>query len=165
MDWLRSEDLKEVKDLTAPVVIIAEQRRLILGYTSWNTGQIYELGSLARASSFIANFLKPRLMQSHTTVMIPLHKRIFFVRLLHCSEFSSWLSKISQTLHAISGIQFQLGSGGLGERWPFGSVCLAGAPACDRGGCGALRNLGVSFLIRFMIGLPQSLSPVPLLVN
>ncbi len=34
MDWLRSEDLKEEKDVTAPVVIIAEQGRLILGYTS-----------------------------------------------------------------------------------------------------------------------------------
>jgi hypothetical protein len=29
MDWLRSEDLKEEKDVTAPVLIIAEQGRLI----------------------------------------------------------------------------------------------------------------------------------------
>ena len=37
MDWLRSEDLKEEKDVTAPIAIVAEQGRLILGYTSWNT--------------------------------------------------------------------------------------------------------------------------------
>jgi hypothetical protein len=30
MDWLRSEDLKEEKDVTAPVVTIADQGRLIL---------------------------------------------------------------------------------------------------------------------------------------
>jgi hypothetical protein len=72
----------------------------------------------------IADFLKPKLMQSHTTVMIPLHKRVVFVRLLHCPEFSSWLSKIGQTLDAISGIQFHLGRGGLDEWWPLGSVCV-----------------------------------------
>ncbi len=47
MDWLRSEDLKEEKDVTAPIVIIAEPGRLILDCTSWNTVK-YELGSLAR---------------------------------------------------------------------------------------------------------------------
>jgi hypothetical protein len=40
MDWLRSEDLKEEKDVTAPVVIIAEQGRLILGTRHGNTGQV-----------------------------------------------------------------------------------------------------------------------------
>jgi hypothetical protein len=73
----------------------------------------------------IADFLKPRFMQSHSTVVVPLYERVVFVRLLNCSEFSSWLSKISQTLDAISGIQFQLGSGGLDERWPLGSVCFS----------------------------------------
>ena len=125
MDWLRSEDLKEEKDVTAPVVIIAEQGRLIFGYPSWEHGSSLRTGELRKGIVLIADFLKPRLMQSHTTVMIPFHKRIVFVRLLHCSEFSSWLSKISQTLHAISGIQFELGSGGLGERWPIGSVCFS----------------------------------------
>ena len=39
MDWLRSEDLKEEKDVTAPVLIVAEQGRLILGYPCpGNTG-------------------------------------------------------------------------------------------------------------------------------
>ena len=54
--------------------------------------------------------------------MIPLHKRVVFVRLLNCAEFPSRFSKISQTLDAISGIQFHLGSGGLDEWWPLGSV-------------------------------------------
>jgi hypothetical protein len=48
MDWLRSEDLKEEKDVTAPVVIIAEQGRLILGYTSWNTVKSKNWGTWQR---------------------------------------------------------------------------------------------------------------------
>ena len=75
--------------------------------------------------SLIANFLKPRLVQSHSTVIIPLYKRVVFVRLLNCSEFSSRLPKISQTLDTITGIQFQVGSIGLAERWPLGSVCVS----------------------------------------
>ena len=44
-----------------------------------------------------------RLAQSHSTVVIPLYKRVVFVRLLNCTEFSSRLSEISQTLDAITG--------------------------------------------------------------
>jgi hypothetical protein len=72
--------------------------------------------------SFLADLLEPRLMQSHSTVVIPLYKRVVFVRLLNCSEFSSRLSEISQTLDAITGIQFRVGSSGLDERWPPGSI-------------------------------------------
>jgi hypothetical protein len=72
-----------------------------------------------------ADFLKPRLAQFHTTVVIPLYKRVVFVRLLNCSEFSGRFSKISQTLDAIPGIQFRVGSAGLNERWPLGSVCIS----------------------------------------
>jgi hypothetical protein len=72
--------------------------------------------------SFLADLLEPRLVQSHTTVVIPLYERVVFVRLLNCSEFSSRLSEISQTLDAITGIQFQVGSSGLDERWPLGSI-------------------------------------------
>jgi hypothetical protein len=57
IDWLRSEDLKEEKDVTAPVVVLAEQGRLILGYPVLEHGQIYELGSLVRASSLLLIFL------------------------------------------------------------------------------------------------------------
>jgi len=72
--------------------------------------------------SFLADLLEPRLVQSHSTVVIPLYERVLFVRLLNCSEFSSRLSEISQTLDAITGIQFRVGSSGLDERWPPGSI-------------------------------------------
>jgi hypothetical protein len=78
--------------------------------------------------NFIANFLKPRSVQSHSTVIIPLYKGVVFVRLLNCSEFSSRLSEISQTLDAITGIQFRIRSRGLDERWSLGSVCVSTCP-------------------------------------
>ena len=39
--------------------------------------------------SFPADLLEPRLVQSHSTVIIPLYKRIVAIRLLNCSEFSA----------------------------------------------------------------------------
>ena len=63
--------------------------------------------------NLIADFLKPRLAQPHSTVVIPLYKRVVFIRLLNCSEFFSRLSKISQALDAITGFQFRVGSRGL----------------------------------------------------
>jgi quercetin dioxygenase-like cupin family protein len=56
-----------------------------------------------KGTNLLANFFEPRLAQSHTTVVIPLYKRVVFVRLLNCTEFSSRLSEISQTLDAITG--------------------------------------------------------------
>jgi hypothetical protein len=75
---------------------------------------------------FLADLLEPRLVKPLATVVIPLYKRVVFVRLLNCTEFSSRLSEISQTLDAITGIQFRLGSRGLDERWSLGSVCVSG---------------------------------------
>jgi hypothetical protein len=63
------------------------------------------------------NLLEPRLVESHTTVIIPSHDRVIFVSLLNCAEFSSRLSEVAQTLDAISGIQVLVGGRGLGERW------------------------------------------------
>jgi len=56
------------------------------------------------------------------------------------------------------------------EGWTSGGLLArsesAGAPACERGGCGALRSLGVSLLIRLILHCPRSLpSPVHLLVK
>jgi hypothetical protein len=65
------------------------------------------------------------LVLARSTVIIPLYNRVIFVRLLNGSEFSSRFSKISQTHDSISGIQFRVGSGGLDERRPFGSVCVS----------------------------------------
>jgi hypothetical protein len=57
-----------------------------------------------------------------TSVIIPFDERVIFVGLLNRAEFSSRLSEITQTLDAISGIQFLVGGGGLKERRPLGTV-------------------------------------------
>ncbi len=75
--------------------------------------------------SFLADLLEPGLAQSHSTVIIPLYKRIVFVGLLNYSEFSSRLPKISQALDARTGIQFRVGDRGLDKPWPLGSICLS----------------------------------------
>ena len=49
------------------------------------------------------------------TVTIPFDDRVIFVSLLHRAEFSSRLSKVAQTLDAISGIQFLAADGGLNK--------------------------------------------------
>jgi hypothetical protein len=47
------------------------------------------------------------------------------------------------------------------EGWTSGGLLArsasAGAPACDRGGCGALRSFGVSLLIRLIFHYPSGL--------
>ena len=40
------------------------------------------------------NLLEPRLVESHTTVIIPFDDRVIFVNLLNCAEFSSRLSDL-----------------------------------------------------------------------
>jgi hypothetical protein len=64
------------------------------------------------------------LVLARSAIIIPLYNRVIFVRLLNGSEFSSRLSKISQTHDSISGIQFRVGSRGLDEGRPFGAVCV-----------------------------------------
>jgi hypothetical protein len=61
-------------------------------------------------------------VESHTTVITPFDDRVVFVSLLNCTDFSSRLSEVAQTLDAISGIQFLVGGRGLGERWLLGAV-------------------------------------------
>ena len=75
---------------------------------------------LGKGMSFLANFLEPRLVQSHSTVIIPLYNRVVFVRLLNRSEFSNRSSEVTQTLDAITWSQFRVGSGGWESRafWP-----------------------------------------------
>jgi len=68
------------------------------------------------------NLLERRLVHPHATVIIPLHDRVIFVSLLNCAEFSSRLSEVAQPLDAISGIQFLVAGGGLGEPWLLGSI-------------------------------------------
>ena len=68
------------------------------------------------------NFLEPRLVQSHSTVIIPLDDGILFVGSLNCAEFSGRLSEVTQPLDAISRSQLRAGCRGLNERRSFGSV-------------------------------------------
>jgi hypothetical protein len=68
------------------------------------------------------DLLERRLVDPHTTVIIPLDDRVIFVSLLNCAEFSSRLSEVAQTLDAISGNQLLASGGGLGERWSLGTV-------------------------------------------
>jgi hypothetical protein len=68
------------------------------------------------------NLLERRLVDPHTTVIIPLDDRVIFVGLLNCAEFSSRLSEVAQTLDAISRTQFLVGGRRLGERWSLGAV-------------------------------------------
>jgi phage protein D len=75
--------------------------------------------------NLVADFLKPRLTQSHTTIVVPLDKRFIFVRSHNRSKTSCRLSEVAQTHNAIPGIQFQVGSERLDQRWSLGSVCLS----------------------------------------
>src|ERR1700687_649694 len=68
------------------------------------------------------NLLERRLVDSHTTVIIPFDDRVIFVSLLNCAELSSRLSEVAKTLDAISGTQFLAGRRGLGEWWLLGAV-------------------------------------------
>jgi hypothetical protein len=60
--------------------------RFSLELKSWSTGQL----GLFRAEYFGAT----------GTVIIPLFHRVIFVSLLNCTEFSSRLSEVAQTLHS-----------------------------------------------------------------
>jgi hypothetical protein len=62
------------------------------------------------------------LVESHPTVIIPFDDRVIFVGLLHCAEFSRRLSEVTQTLDAISGIQFLIGGRGPAERRLLGPI-------------------------------------------
>ena len=102
-------------------------------------------GWFGKGMSLLADLLEPRLAQSHSTVVIPLYKRIVFVRLLNCTEFSGRLSEVAQPLDAISGVQSRVGSRGLGEPWLFGPVGVRGRPGVGQRRLGRLRQFGCRF--------------------
>jgi hypothetical protein len=68
------------------------------------------------------NLLKPWLMESGATVIIPFDNRVIFVRLLHCAYFSRRLAEVPQTFDAISWLQLLAGGWGVGERRSPGTV-------------------------------------------
>ncbi len=64
-------------------------------------------------------------MHSRAPVVIPLYDCVIFVSALHGAELVGWFSEIAQTLDAITGRKFRVGSGGLRERWPLGSIFVS----------------------------------------
>jgi hypothetical protein len=79
----------------------SDQHEIIAGFVGYPI-LIRQIGLHSRS----LNLLEPALLQSHTTVAVPLDQCIIVVSLLHCAEFSRRLSEVPQTLDAISGIQF-----------------------------------------------------------
>jgi hypothetical protein len=61
-------------------------------------------------------------MHSCATVVIPLHDRVVFVSTLNGAELLRWLSEIAQTLNAVTGRHFRIGTGGPIERWLLGAI-------------------------------------------
>jgi len=68
------------------------------------------------------NLLKPRLVQSDATVIVPFDQRVIFICLLNCAEFSSRFTEVSQPLDAISWIQLHAGGRRLSQRGLPGTV-------------------------------------------
>src|ERR1019366_9682411 len=81
-----------------------------------NSPETTDASDVELASPMRLDLLERRLVDSHTTVIIPLDDRVIFVSSLNCAEFSIRLSEVAQTLDAISGSQLLAGGGGLGER-------------------------------------------------
>jgi len=67
-------------------------------------------------------------MESRPTVIIPFDDRVIFVSLFNRAEFSSGLSEVAQSLHAISGIQFLVGGSRVGQRWLLGTIRVRSCP-------------------------------------
>jgi hypothetical protein len=78
-----------------------------------------------------------RLVNSLTTVTIPLDDSVIFVRLLNCADFAGQPSKIAQPRDAIPGRQFLVSVRWIDERWRFGAVPVSG---CARIGQRRLRS-------------------------
>jgi hypothetical protein len=84
--------------------------------------QLADANDSDRTANFGLDLLERRLVQSRATVVIPLDDCILFVSSFNCADFSIRLSERAQPLDPISGSQLLAGGGGLGERWPLGTV-------------------------------------------
>jgi hypothetical protein len=102
---------------------------------------------------WLLNLLKPWLAESLPTVIIPFDDCVIFVGLFNCAQFPRRLSEVAQTLDAISGIQFLLGSRGSASGGFLARSESGVAPAYDTGGWGALCSLGIGFLVIWVIFL------------
>ena len=97
----------------------AVYRRDMTSIMSWASAPEVRAAYFFRS---LLDFPERRLVESHATVIVPFHDRVFFIRAFHGAEFSRRLSKISQTLDAISRSHLRAGVGGLGEWGPSGPV-------------------------------------------
>jgi hypothetical protein len=70
----------------------------------------------------LADFLEPRLMDSHTTVIIPFDNRVIFVRSLDGTQFPSRYSEVAQTFNPITANQLLACGRRRCERRPLGAV-------------------------------------------
>ena len=98
-------------------------------------------------------------MHSCATVVIPLDDGVVFIGALDGAEFGGWLPKVAQTLDAIAGSQFRVGTDGRsrGTAWARSESGIA--PTCDKGGCGDLRSLdgGLPVCVIFRFSSPSLL--------
>jgi len=84
------------------------------------------------------NLLERRLVESHTTVIIPFDDRVIFVSLLNCAELSSRQPSTRSPGFSSWSVAEGSASGGLLARSESGV-----APGYSKGGWGALRSLGL----------------------
>jgi len=68
------------------------------------------------------DLLERRLVDSFSTVIIPLDDRVLFVSSFNCAKFSARHSEIAQTLDTISGIKILAGARRFDKRWLLGTV-------------------------------------------
>jgi hypothetical protein len=101
---------------------------LLFPFQSKSLKRVALVSDLADWYSLVSrlNLLKPRLVVSPTTGIFPSDDRVIFVSLLNCTEFSTRLSEVAQTLDAISGIQVLVVCRWLGEAWLLGTVRVSG---------------------------------------
>jgi hypothetical protein len=72
----------------------------------------------------LLKLLEPRLVESHSPIVIPFDDRVIVIRLLNRAQFSRRPSEVAQTLDAIAGTKFLIGGRRFDERWFPGAVCV-----------------------------------------
>ena len=97
------------------------------------------------------NLLERRLVESRTTIIIPFDNRVLFASSLNVPNSPVGFPKVPKPSTRSPGVNSWpvaegSGSSGLWARSESGI-----APACDRGGWGALRSLSIGLLVLWLI--------------
>jgi hypothetical protein len=100
---------------------------------------------LARPSLSLS-FLKPRLMHSRATVVIPFYDGVIFVVRSTVPNSSVGFPKLPNPSTRSPGVNSGWGPDGRSSGGFFARSESGTAPAYDKGGCGALRSLGIRLL-------------------